>query len=79
MAGGWFIVLNRGFSSALGKRSREFVEVTGVPAAMMAVFQFTVAALVLAWFFQRKLSLAAAVTLGLVAVFLPAALVHFLR
>ena len=55
LASGWFIVVRGGFSTSLGKRSREFVEVSGAPAVAMAILYFTVAALALTWFLRKRL------------------------
>jgi hypothetical protein len=79
LTGGWFIVWRGGFASALGKRSREFVEVAGLPAAAMAALQLTVAALALTWLLRQRLRPLAAGALAFGAVFGPPLLFQWLR
>ena len=73
------IVLHRGFTSALGKRSREFIEVTGTPAAGMALLQFTIAALAVTWFLRRTLRPVPAALVGFGAILVPPLLYYFLQ
>ena len=80
LIGGWIVVNLGGFFHTMGKyQNKNVIFVEGPQAAVMAVLQFTAAALAFMWLFRLRLAPVPAFLLAFGLVLLPPALYLSLR
>lgn len=74
LLGGWLIVLYGGFTHTPGVHSATHIVVTGLPAVVMALLQYTAATLALMWFLQQRVRPVPSFIVACILVFGPPAL-----